>query len=213
MASSAFESIIEKYFRHNGGWLRIKGELAVYYWPRIAGAELAKKVNAIRYRDGGLFLETENPALAHQVTLLSQEIIERYQNVLGRGIIKQIKVKIGTIKRTSEAETPIISAALSTETEESIAACEENISDLRLAETFARFMKKSYQNRERIRAKGGSTCLSCGIVIQKDFPYCPCCENKIRQEIIAYVEFMKKNHPDLTSAQLQTKINEMYNLT
>jgi hypothetical protein len=30
VSSSAFASIIEKYFYRNGGWKRLKGELAVY---------------------------------------------------------------------------------------------------------------------------------------------------------------------------------------
>ncbi|HEX7713252.1 MAG TPA: DciA family protein [Bacillota bacterium] len=176
MSSSSFSGIIEAFFQRNGGWKRIKGELAVYYWPRIAGKGLASKVEANRYRDGILYLVTENAALAHQITLMSPEIILRYRKVLGQGIIKSIKIKVGStnIITVPDQENPDVQ--LDRETETMISACGEEIQDPQLAEKFVHFMQKSYMNQLVKEATGGRQCKKCGIIIENGFDYCPCCE-------------------------------------
>lgn len=176
MSSSTFSGIIEVFFQKNGGWKRIKGELAVYYWPRIAGSGIAAKVEARRYRDGYVYLVTENAALAHQITLMSPEIVHRYGKVLGRGIIKGIKISIGTTNIAPQAETVKPDLQLDRETEMMISACKEEIPDPQIAAEFAQVMQKSYLHQLMKKACGGRQCKKCGIIVENGFDYCPCCE-------------------------------------
>lgn len=173
-------SIIEKFFRKNGSWSRLKGELSVYYWPRVAGTEIASKVEAVRYRNGFLYLQTENPALAHQVSLLSVEIVKRFQKILGKNIIKGIKIKIGTVSLSKTRNNPRKVKYSLTETEKGIIEnCSTTIQDPGLAETFSKLIYSFYLNQKQVLAEGGHHCQNCQTVITGDYRYCPCCQMKI----------------------------------
>jgi len=193
MASNSFKAIIEGYFQRNGGWLRLKGDLAVYYWPRVAGSEIASKVTAFRVSDGFLYLRTDNAALAHQISLLNFDIIKKYKKLLGANLIKGVKIKIGPIdpklnkKRKNEVEIK-----LNFEEEQMIEKCGHQISEPDLAVKFTMLMKKHYVLKRKMEADGGQRCRVCNIVIEPDLAYCPCCERQIKEENAAYMKFMKK---------------------
>ena len=180
MSNSSFTNIIEGIFRQNGGWSRLKGELSVYYWPRIAGPEIAGKVEAIRYYNGFLYLQTENPALAHQVSLFSSDIIKRFQKVLGKGVIKGIKIKIGPVKLEQRRSSLPKKEYPLTEGEQTlIHECAANIKDPDLAEHFLKLIQAFYQNQKQVLAEGGHRCSNCQTVIAGEYLYCPSCQIKL----------------------------------
>lgn len=180
MSDIRFISIIEKIFRQNGCWTRLKGELSVYYWPRVAGTEIAAKVEAVRYHNGFLYLRTENPALAHQVSLLSLEIVKRFQKILGKNIIKGIKIKIGTVsisKTRNDSKKKYYS--LTEAEKELIEKYSKTIQDPDLAGSFSKLIHSFYQSQKQILAEGGHRCQNCRAVIAGDYQYCPCCQMKV----------------------------------
>ncbi len=180
MSSSSFTNIIEQIFRRNGGWSRLKGELSVYYWPRVAGPEIAGKVEATRYYKGFLYLQTENPALAHQVSLFVPDIIERFQRLLGKGIIKGIRVKIGPVSIKSEGRLLSTKEYSLTEDEQKlIHDCTDTLRDPALAEGFSKLIRTFYQNQKKVLNEGGRRCSSCKAVISGEYLYCPSCEIKL----------------------------------
>lgn len=180
MYSESFTNIIEKLFRKNGGWSRLKGELSVYYWPRIAGPEIASKVEAIRYRNGFLYLQTENPALAHQVSLFAPDIIKRFQKVLGKSVIKGIKLKIGPVALKNKHQfTEKIDYTLTEDEKTLIKECSRTLSDPDLAENFSKLIQAFYQNQKQVLAEGGHRCSNCQTVITGEYLYCPCCQIKL----------------------------------
>jgi hypothetical protein len=194
--SASFVSIVEKYFYRNGGWVRLKGELTVYYWPRIAGVEIAKKVQAIRYRDGYLYLQTEIPALAQQILLMIPSFLERYQKVVGKKVLRGIKVKVGSIKHEPDPDPPPNLTLDQSELQE-IASCKSEICDPELATKFGEFMQKAYVITKNQKAVGGRACMSCGVIIDAAFDYCPCCEQKVNEEINAFLQYQQKINPEL----------------
>lgn len=180
MASDNFNHIIEKIFRQNGGWTRLKGELSVYYWPRVAGAEIAGRVEALKFRNGFLYLQTENPALAHQVSLFSQEIIKRFQKVLGRNIIKGIKIKIGPVSlKKKQLSFNKKNYPLTEDEKKLINECADTLKDSDVAEQFSKLIQAFYQNQKQVLAEGGHRCSNCQTVIDGKYLYCPCCQLKI----------------------------------
>ena len=180
MSNSRFTNIIEQIFRRNGGWSRLKGELSVYYWPRVAGPAIAGKVEATRYYKGCLYLQTENPALAHQVSLFVPDIIKRFQRLLGKGIIKGIRVKIGPVSSKTEGR-PLSKKEYSlTENEQQlIHDCTDTIKDPALADQFSKLIQAFYQNQKKVLDEGGRRCSSCHAVISGEYLYCPSCQIKL----------------------------------
>lgn len=213
MSSSSFSFIIEKIFYRNGSLTRLKGELSVYYWPRVAGMELAKKVAAIRFQAGYLYLQTESPALAHQILMMNPDIVKKYQYLLGNGIIRGVKIKVGMVKvKTTTPEVPIQQILLSNDEEIKINYCKKEINDPQLAEGFSKFMTHTLLRYQQKKLAGGQECLSCGITIEPGFNYCPCCEHKVNEEISAYLNYHKKTkqtikNPDELSGLDHLKIN------
>ena len=192
MASSSFKTLIEGFFQRQGGWPRLKGELAVYYWPRVAGPEITAKVTATRLYDGFLYLQTDNAALAHQISLLNLDIVKKYRRILGPNIIKGVRIKIGPVQSNPVVEkSPEVT--LNPEENELIEKCGLIIQEPVLADKFALFMKKHYLLKRKIEATGGKECRACNIIIESDFEYCPCCERQIKEENEAYQQFLKKS--------------------
>lgn len=191
-----FSDIVENIFDKKGFLPKLKGEMSVYYWPKVIGKELVNKVEADRYHDGFLYVRTENPALAHQIALMRYELLKKYQKILGRGIIKGIKVKIAPLspKNNSIQENFVMDHQIKLENEVNINRCCATISDNEVAKQFSRFMKKVHLEQEKTRLQGGKACNSCGVMVAKDFNYCPSCEQKINNEIHDYVLYLKKNN-------------------
>lgn len=180
MSVISFISIIEKIFRQNGCWSRLKGELSVYYWPRVAGTEIAAKVEAVRYRSGFLYLQTENPALAHQVSLLSVEIVKRFQKILGKNIIKGIKIKIGAVSLSENRNnSKAINYSLTEAEKELVQKCSKTLQDPDLAGSFSKLIHSFYLSQKQVLAEGGHRCQNCYTVISGDYQYCPCCQMKV----------------------------------
>ena len=198
MASGSFKAIIESFFQRNGGMDRLKGGLAVYYWPRVAGHEIANKVTAVRFADGYIYLQTDNAALAHQISLLNLDNIKKYRQILGSNIIKGIKIKIGSIqlKRDQKKEcTPELK--MNSEDENRIAQCGQSIEDPVLAAKFTDLMKKHYLYKRRMETNGANKCRACGTFIETDFEYCPCCERLVTAEKKEYLNYLNRNENKL----------------
>ncbi len=210
MAGSSFLSIIELYFQRNGGWKRLKGELSVYFWSRIAGNELAKKTEAVRFQSGYLYLQTDSPALAHQIFLMTTDILRKYHKLLGPGIVKGIKIKVGAIKKKYQDSAPIIDKFKLDENEKAKIEeyCKE-INDPELAERFKKLIKCSILQYKQKEINGGHQCLSCGVIIDKEFNYCPCCQQKVSEEVNAFLAYKKKNNQEVSNVD---DINELNHL-
>jgi hypothetical protein len=192
LASGTFAVIIESFFQRNGGLTRLKGELAVYYWPRVAGIEIAGKVAAIRFKDGFLYLQTENSALAHQLSLLNLDIIKKYRKILRGNIVTGIKIKIGVINislnRRNSSDPEI---ELNPNEKQMIEKCRQSIPEPDLALKFTALMQKHYLEKRKLEIDGGKKCRSCGIIIESQFDYCPCCERLVKEEKEVFLKYLK----------------------
>lgn len=207
MAVSSCFKVIESFFRRNGSLKRLRAELSVYYWPRIAGVEIAKNVVAVRYFNGYLYLKTENPTLAHQLTMMNPDIVQRYRQLLGPDVIKGIKIKIGSISsEQSEVKTEKV-IYLEKEEELFIEKNCQQIKDPEVAECLRRLMQKSFEAKHRIKEEGGGCCLSCNVTIEPNQSYCPVCEIKLKDEMLSYINYLKKNNREVNLSELPLPIN------
>lgn len=64
-------------------------------YTQVAGAVLAARSSPDAFRDGTLFVRTPSAALAHEITLLRAEILARLTEVLGPGLVRDIRTRVG----------------------------------------------------------------------------------------------------------------------
>jgi hypothetical protein len=209
MATSLCSTIIENAFRRSGSLKRLKAELSVYYWPRVAGPEIAKNVIAERYFNGYLYLKTESATLAHQLTLMNSDIIRRFRNILGPKAIKGLRIKVGSITTSLKTVLPENKVKLNESEQRFIETNCETITDPELAFSFKAMMEKAFFNRHKKQADGGNFCRSCNVVIDSVYDYCPVCELKIKEEILCYLNYLKQNHQQIDLSKLPIELNEV----
>lgn len=206
-------SIIKELFQHNGGWKRLQGELAIYYWPVIVGEEIASITEATFYRDGYLFIKTENPALAQQLSLMQTDILKKYYQKFGKNVIRGVKVKVGSVntKKVLKTQPFLKEVELTEEEQNQISQCSENIKDPDLAQKFEELMRKAYYINHIKKENGGTRCRSCDIVIEPKFDYCPCCERHLKNETEDYLKYLKKTNKGSTQ-EIEKAVKEWNHL-
>ena len=64
-------------------------------YARAAGDVLASRTSPDSFREGTLFVRTGSSALAHEIVLLRVELLARMEAVLGPGIVKEIRTRVG----------------------------------------------------------------------------------------------------------------------
>jgi hypothetical protein len=62
---------------------------------KAAGDMLATRTTPDAFRDGTLFVRTTSSALAHEIVLLRAELMARMAGMLGPGVIKDIRTRVG----------------------------------------------------------------------------------------------------------------------
>jgi hypothetical protein len=207
MAASQCSKIIENAFRRSGSLKRIKAELSVYYWPRVAGPEIAKKVTAVRYFNGYLYLKTESATLAHQLTMMNCDIIKRYQSILGSDILRGVKVAVGSIAPVSETSKSVVIFKLNEKEQQFIDDNCRQIEDPEMAIRFKAIMEKAILEKHRKQSCVNKVCLSCNVLIDSEYDYCPVCELKLKEELLCYFNYFKKNHQKIDFNQLPIELN------
>jgi Dna[CI] antecedent DciA-like protein len=88
-------NILPKVLRRQPGGARLIGTQVATAFRAVIGAEPAKLCDEIELRSGTLLVMTSSPALAHQLRLDSEMIVERLNQLdLGRKV-RTLRVRIG----------------------------------------------------------------------------------------------------------------------
>jgi len=66
-------------------------------YAQVAGAILAARSAPDAFRDGTLIVRTPSAALAHEITLLRAELVARLADVLGPGLVRDIRTRVGGV--------------------------------------------------------------------------------------------------------------------
>ena len=66
-------------------------------YAQVAGAMLAARSTPDAFRDGTLIVRTPSAALAHEITLLRAELVVRLADVLGPGLVRDIRTRVGGV--------------------------------------------------------------------------------------------------------------------
>lgn len=76
---------------------RVKEGLALYFWPRVAGKELAAKAKAERVKSGILWVKCPDPAFSYNLHFFKKEILQKYRRFLGEGVIRSVRIVTGEV--------------------------------------------------------------------------------------------------------------------
>lgn len=64
-------------------------------YAKAAGEMLASRSTPDSFRDGTLFVRTASSALAHEITLLRGQLLERMTAQLGEPIVRDLRTRVG----------------------------------------------------------------------------------------------------------------------
>lgn len=84
------------------GYGRLKEGLALYYWPQVAGKDLENKTEAHRVNNGILWIKCKDPSLSYNLNFFKREIIKKYREILGAGVIRSVRIVVGEIEEAPQ---------------------------------------------------------------------------------------------------------------
>ena len=70
---------------------RLREREALVHWPEIVGEEIASRSDALRIRDGVLYVRVRSAAWSQEMHFLKGKILEGYEKRLGAGLVRDIR--------------------------------------------------------------------------------------------------------------------------
>lgn len=177
------------------GYSRLMEGLAVYYWPRVIGSSFATKTLAEKMMGGTLWVRTEEPTIAHQLSFLIPRILKSYRELMGNGVVKGIRFTVGHIHIQPE-EDSINESSKDIKVPLEVYNAAGCIEDDELKDSFLRLAYGVYKRRNRLEEKGWSCCV-CGMM-KEGSDLCPDCRRKEDEERINELMFLVSKYPHLT---------------
>lgn len=186
------------------GRSRLMEGMALFYWTKVAGPDIARKTQAEKMMAGTLWIRTNDPTLAHHLTFLVPKMIEKYQAIMGPKIVRGIRFVVGQIEMV-EPE-PVLQSER-TPLPEFILEAAAIIEDDKLRSSFLRAAQNSLNKETLNREKGWKTC-SCGILTE-DGDNCPHCQRKEDEEKKTLLFFFLTRHPELSWEESRAYLPEI----
>ena len=75
-------------------------------WPEIVGGQAAEHCRPAGFRKGVLTIAAENPAWTQEMSFLVQEIQERLDSALGKGVVTELRFKTAKLPRRRKKPEP-----------------------------------------------------------------------------------------------------------
>ncbi len=84
--------ILKRFFKRLGIETQILERQIPSIWPEIVGRPIANHTKVKRVKDGFLFVKTDSPSWANELTFLKGDIIKRLNERIGKRIIKDLRL-------------------------------------------------------------------------------------------------------------------------
>ncbi len=86
------------------GWNeRLRGAAVFSQWEELVGAELARRCRPVRLVGGLLVVRAESTTWAAEVAYLVGEVIARATDVIGPGLVRDVRVVVGPLTEASRS--------------------------------------------------------------------------------------------------------------
>lgn len=83
---------------------RIEENKALIAWEKAVGDIVAQNSRALSISEGILVIETKDNVWMQEISLYRQSIIEKINEMLGFDAVKELRFRIGTVKRSGKRE-------------------------------------------------------------------------------------------------------------
>lgn len=177
-------------------------------WARVAGPLVADHLRAVRFSDGTLFVRADQGVWAHQLTFLRPELLRKYEEVLGRQVVRDIRLTSAPPAAPGQASglpgrsadtaargrhggpggAPRFAALPAEEIAEIEARAARHIRDPELATRWARLEARIKSAQLARRLAGQKACRKCGVCHPGAGPLCPVCEIETKPPIVPGLE-------------------------
>ncbi len=133
----------------------LQGRLVEYrifgQWEHVVGPAIARHARPRVLRGKKLYLLVDSPAWMQQLSLMRPEIIEKLNERLGTGVVKEITLSLGEIGPADERQPDRtrIKPALNAEERERIERIVRHIPDPETRAAVQRVIEKDFRSRKR----------------------------------------------------------------
>lgn len=180
-AGSVMQALLDS--MEGGG--KIRESLAMAYWPRAAGPQVAAASHAEEVRDGILYVRTKGSVWSQEINLLKHQILAQLNHLCGKPVIKDIRFRAGGLKPAASASETgfppadeIAAVRLSEEDAAAMAADLEaagKLEDPGLRRATLQIIERQYRVRRWRLNRGWKPCARCGALHGGDQPICTVC--------------------------------------
>jgi predicted nucleic acid-binding Zn ribbon protein len=85
-----------------GGASRVTEHRVFEAWVEVVGARTAALTRAESLREGTLTVRVDSSALAHELTLLRRQILEKLAVKIGPDVVKDLRTRVGPVRGGGE---------------------------------------------------------------------------------------------------------------
>ncbi len=85
------KNLIFQYFKFVGLEEPFGQHLALAYWDKAVGKEIARHTEPFRVKDGVIYVKVDNDAWRNELQFFKHEIVDKLNANLGKTVIKEIK--------------------------------------------------------------------------------------------------------------------------
>lgn len=159
---------------------RLAQNEALLLWSEVVGEKLAARTEARAVKEGVLVVSVPGSAWAAELSLLKQDVLDRLNERLGEGTIKDIRFRVARGDARPSSVVPQGGSgqelpALTVEEKCAIRELAAAVPVPSLSEAYARVME-SHRRREKQRwAQGWRPCRRCGLLREPGEGRCPGC--------------------------------------
>lgn len=148
-------------------------------WPEVAGPQMSRLTEALRVRQGILYVETSNPVVAQQLSLMKDAYLRKLNDLLGEERIVDLRFRVGRPLRSAphSGESPGGGPGeqLSLLEREKLMKLLDEVNDPKLRAAFERLMLASAKLNRARQAQGGRRCEICGVYHDGEGDICYYC--------------------------------------
>lgn len=194
--------IVNLYVKKKGYEKRLKEERILTTWGEVTGATISANTQAVRFRDGTLFVSTKTPSWSHELTLIERDLVSKINKALGQKVVAQCRFSVGSLKKKNviiHEEEKIEIVPVKIEMSDL-----QFIQDKNLREHFLVFI----QNQKgltlgKIKA-GWVECPLCGNSFKprENREFCSVCTQDSQYDLVVKVKELLSGYPWLNYAQV-----------
>lgn len=197
-------------------------QMVLFYWPQIAGKDIANHVFPVKLEFRCLYLRASHPAWAEQIKFMEKDIVTKINNYMGEYLVSKIsftnmkKAVTGNVNLDDERnfskpldmKKELGKIDLSSQEDERVVASCSVIKDEALREQFISLGRHVSKYNKYKKKAGWQKCCTdgCSTMCEPGEKYCGSCQRKNKQEKARKIQEFLYNMPWASYADIRKYI-------